>query len=313
MIPHPHPRPQTIIVLYSSLIGVVLILGFPLTIALDLSQRNLVDIPPDISPEGTTLDLSGNMLTIIKAGAFSRLTNLTELRLVKNLIHTVEPGAFDGLLRLEFLHLGENKLEFIPDFSLLPMIKFLTLGLNPLHSMDLKNEENLREAVYLEELNIQWTWRNYFPPFPYLQNMKRLSLVGNHMRNTPLLLFQRMPNLEKIWMNYNKLSSIPISQDFTGNITSLWFAHNRIYHIPDLSSFPSLRQIDLSYNYIYAVPGASLSTIISGTLVLEGNPVLCARELCWLKIGSTTMTVKATCSNGRSWTELNQEVICEGL
>ena len=106
MTPHPHPRPQTIIVSYSSLIGVVMILGFPLTLALDLSQRNLVDIPLDICPEETTLDLSGNMLTIIKAGAFSRLTNLTELRLVKNLIHTVEPGAFDGLSRLEFLHLG---------------------------------------------------------------------------------------------------------------------------------------------------------------------------------------------------------------
>ena len=305
---------RNMIALNSSVIQSVLFLGFlPLTLALDLSRRNLADIPPDIHTESTRLDLSRNKLTNITAGAFSRLKNLTTLWLFSNQIYTIEPGAFDGPSRLEYLHIGINKLELVPDVSALPMLKGLNLGGNPLHSLEIRNEENLKDSVYLEELNVGWTWRKYFPPFPYLQKMKRFNLVGNSMRKIPLQLFQRMPNLEKIWLNYNRLSSIPMSQKFTGKVTSMWFAHNWIYHIPDLSNFPSLRYLDLSFNYINAVPEVSLSTMIGGTVLLEGNPVLCVRELCWLKTGGTSIIVRATCSNGRSWTELDKDIICEGL
>ena len=300
------------IAFYSSLITLELLLAFPLTFALDLSGRNLMDIPTDINPEETNLDLSKNMLTTIKAGAFSSLKNLTSLWLYSNQINTVESGAFDGLSRLELLHIGGNKLDFVPDMALLPKLKTLVLISNPLSSTELRNE-NFRDVVYLEVLNIAWTLRIYFPPFPHLQNMKRLSLVGNQMRNTPPQLFRSMPNLEAIWLHHNRLSSIPISQSFTGQIRTLGCAHNRIYHIPDLSSFPRLRQLDLSFNYISAVPEVSLSTMIGGSVLLEGNPVQCVPELCWLRTDGTSIRIRVTCLDGRSWTELHKDVICEGL
>ena len=174
---------RNVIALNSSLIQSVLFLGvLPLTLALDLSRRNLADMPPDIPAEETRLDLSRNMLTTIRTGAFSRLKNLTTLWLFNNQIYTIEPGAFDGPSRLEYLHIGSNKLEFVPDVPALPILNGLILRGNPLHSMEIRNEENLKDSVYLEELNFGWTWRKYFPPFPFLQNMKRFNLVGNSMR-----------------------------------------------------------------------------------------------------------------------------------
>ena len=60
------------------------------------------------------------------------MQNLTKLWLDYNQISTIESGAFSGIPNLEMLSLSRNKLERIPDLSLLPMLIEIHILKNPL-------------------------------------------------------------------------------------------------------------------------------------------------------------------------------------
>ena len=89
--------------------------------------------------------------------------------------------------------------------------------------------------------------------------------------------------------------------------------NNRIYTIPDLSGYESLKTLDLSYNYISAVPEGSLSMIASGTVKLNNNPIPCINELCWLTTVDPSFTITATCPDDMNWEDMDPDILCEGM
>ena len=82
--------------------------------------------------ESEWLDLHGNQLSSIESGAFSGLTNLTELYLDDNQISSIESGAFSGLTNLEVLDLEHNQISSIESgaFSGLTNLRELNLSDN---------------------------------------------------------------------------------------------------------------------------------------------------------------------------------------
>jgi Leucine-rich repeat (LRR) protein len=58
------------------------------------------------------------------------LENLRELILDKNKIKSVGETSFSGLVRLQELHMEENRLRDLTNFSALPNLQRLYLGLN---------------------------------------------------------------------------------------------------------------------------------------------------------------------------------------
>ena len=63
-------------------------------------------------PVGTTKTfILGNNITRLRAGAFSGLSKLRNMRLVKNNIRLIDEGAFQGLNFLDILHLSEESLS----------------------------------------------------------------------------------------------------------------------------------------------------------------------------------------------------------
>ena len=298
---------------YFSITRLTFCLGFHLiSSALDLSQRNLDDVPSDLPSNDTTLDLSRNKLTVIQTDAFAKMQNLTKLWLDYNQISTIEAGAFSGIPNLEMLSLSRNKLERIPDLSLLPMLIEIHILKNPLGLIGTGYFHMLGNLTYLRRLYIGWAPINFFPYFSFLPNMDMLNIRGNKLRKLSPLLFKDITNLDSLRIGYNELSSFPEPRYLSKQMRSLDVEHNRIYHIPDMSNYPNLTQLDVSYNYISAVPETSVIHMTGGKLVLEGNPIPCVSELCWLVTSGTDVTVEFTCPDGRSWRVLDREIICEG-
>ncbi len=71
--------------------------------ACTLANTGLVTVPTSMGPYAacTSLDLSGNWIVRLPAGAFTGLTALTALHLQDNAIAVVEAGAFTGLPALQ--------------------------------------------------------------------------------------------------------------------------------------------------------------------------------------------------------------------
>ena len=88
---------------------------------------------------------------------------------------------------------------------------------------------------------------------------------------------------------------------------------NMIFTIPDLSQYKCLKTLDLSENYISAVPEGSLSMIAGGTVKLNDNPIHCVTQLCWLVNSDPSFTITATCPDGTSWDDIDPDILCEGM
>ena len=73
----------------------------------------LTEVPTNNSAEANEVALSHNKITSIKAGAFSHLTNCTDLMLSFNKLSRIKRDMFQGLKSLKRLRLSHNKIFHI--------------------------------------------------------------------------------------------------------------------------------------------------------------------------------------------------------
>ena len=225
--------------------------------ALVMSNSNLSRIPSGIPPGESCLDLSRNRLTMLRRHELLSMTNLRVLILMGNQIASVEDGAFVGLSKLETLWLSWNKLTSVPDISPLPSLRSLALSVNPIKTIESHDFDTLTS---LNELFFAWTKVSYPPPLPFCPNMTKLDLSGYSykVKHYPHGFFTRLPRLKNLKIVSNKLSSFPEFGDCKAKLIVLNMRKNRIYTIPGLSGYESLKTLDLSDNYISAVSEGSL-------------------------------------------------------
>ena len=279
---------------------------------IDLSNRNLDEVPANIPPAETEVFLQENKISIIRANAFVTLTELKNLQLLDNDIETIEPGAFNGLAKLTNLNLVRNKLTHFLDISILSGLSALHdlhLGANMLRRFD---TTQLGVLGNLDYIGLDWIFPKKITPFPNMPKLRNINFRGNGMVAFSSDILKKLSGLEILRFGYNKFSSLPKLGGVEEHITELELMRNRFLHIPDLSKHTNLVKLDLADNYITLVPEESLSHLKSGTVNLEGNPVICVSELCWLVSGSWPFAVQLTCPDGTPWAEVDQTAICEG-
>ena len=289
----------------------ITILGY--AYGIDLRNRDLSDIPSYIPANETNVILFSNRINIIRKNAFVNLTELRILVLDRNDIETIEPGGFSGLGKLRTLRLGSNKLTIFPSKSvfegLLSLI-YLSLLRNRFKVVDTRQLETLSN---LQSVILSWISPTEIIAFPTMPKVEFINFQKNNMEQFSHEILKRLSGLRKIWFGYNKLALLPKLGGVEDQIRVLDLKANRFLHVPDLSKYANLAILDLSENYITLVPEQSLSYIQSGTVNLEGNPVTCVSELCWLVSGSWPFEVRLTCPDGTPWSDANQTVICEGM
>ena len=279
------------------------------TSGIDLSRREITEVPTDIPENEIRLDLSFNKLVMLHRDTFIQLHNLTKLYLQNNKIAIVQYDAFRGLNKLNDLRLDHNNLSVIPDISGLSTLTRLFLSYNK--RIQFSNATMFKSMSKLNLLRVEYIGASNVPHFPVL-NVKHLFLGRNKIDVLEPQSFKALKSLLRLDLRHNLLRSLPNLGGIAKNIRFLNLSSNRFYLFPDVSAYSSLQILDLSGNSITLVPEASLAHMQVVEVNLAGNPIVCVTELCWLVSKQWPFTLSATCPGGTPLVNMGQDVICQG-
>jgi hypothetical protein len=151
-----------------------------------------------------SLDLRSNQISRIESGAFSGLTNLTELVLNGNRLSSIELGAFSGLANLTTLALNHNQLSNIEAgvFNKLTNLEQLYLDDNQISSIEPGDFDGL---PYLKVLGLNHNQISSIEPgdFSGLANLRRLDLNSNVLLSIESGALSGLTNLTKLNLTQN--------------------------------------------------------------------------------------------------------------
>ncbi|XP_019639929.1 PREDICTED: protein slit-like [Branchiostoma belcheri] len=206
------------------------------------ARRELKDVPYNILPNTTVLDLGYNSIQNLSEADFSNLTSLVFLRLKNNSIGVLPAGIFSHHTRLlEVLDLAGNRIAHLPDgvFSNLTSLIQLLLNGNRIAS--------LPAGI-----------------FSQLTRLERLELSDNHIADLPDGVFSNLLSLLELNLINNSISSLP--SEIFSHLTRLEWLELSDNHIADLpggvfSNLTSLRLLHLTNNRISSLPGGIFSQL----------------------------------------------------
>ena len=188
----------------------------------------------------TSINLSGNL---IEKGLehfgniLYLLKNVKSLNFSRNNIRYF-PINLLTLPYLEELYLTRNLLSIFPARSVTNSTVTLTQSLLIL---DLSNNELLEFPVIIQ----------------FFKKLTFLNLSGNNINNIDCLINMRLENLEKFFIDNNKIYAIPQNALFRAipNVVSFTISNNYLTNIPtDLSLLLFLENVNFYGNYIKGIP-----------------------------------------------------------
>lgn len=202
-----------------------------------------MELPP-ISPDMTSLDLSGRKLTSLPAEV-TRLTNLTDLNLRGNQLTSV-PAEIMGLASLTSLNLSSNQLTSLPaEITRLTNLNSLYLSFNQLTRLPAEVTR--------------------------LTNLTLLDLSLNQLTSLPAEI-ARLTNLNSLNLSSNKLTSLPAEITFLSNLTILELSNNELTRVPaEITRLTNLTVLSLMGNQLTSVPTEITRLTNLGFLDLERN------------------------------------------
>ncbi|KAF5295553.1 hypothetical protein FQR65_LT10416 [Abscondita terminalis] len=145
----------------------------------------------------------------IQQGAFSRMTQLMEIHIVKNDLQTVTAGVFN-YLNIDTLALSNNKIRIIEGgaFSNMQNLKHLYLDGNLISNFQssvLMNYKNQLETLHLQSNSIKIIDRNTLKGF---DNLRELNLSNNKIDKIVNYSFEELLNLEILSLANNFLRDL---------------------------------------------------------------------------------------------------------
>ncbi|ELU06983.1 hypothetical protein CAPTEDRAFT_56271, partial [Capitella teleta] len=142
-------------------------------------------------------------------GAFSKYTQLTELRLTESRVRMVAEDAFTGTM-ISILSLGGNEIEDIPDLSeIASNLIELILANNKIRFIGVSF---FREMHKLKELRLDGNQLDQFPDMSELpaDNMlKSINIANNLIKNTEINALEGLHRLSNLDFSRNKITRIP--------------------------------------------------------------------------------------------------------
>ncbi|XP_026532161.1 biglycan [Notechis scutatus] len=203
------------------------------------SDLGLKQVPKEISPDTTLLDLQNNHITELRKDDFKGLFRLYALVLVNNKISKIHPKAFSPLIKLQKLYISKNNLVEIPPNlpnSLVELrihenkIKKIPKAVfNGLHNMnciadlpetltELHLDHNKIQAIELEDL-IRYS------------KIYRLGLGHNNIRMIENGSLAFLPILRELHLDNNKLSRVPPGLPDLKFLQVVYLHSNNITHV----------------------------------------------------------------------------------
>ncbi|MDE2664724.1 MAG: leucine-rich repeat protein [Acidobacteriota bacterium] len=220
----------------------------------------------------TSLIVSQSSISSLKAGDFSGLTQLINLKLDNNSLTSLPVGIFNGLSNLQELDLRSNSLSAVPAgiFSSLSALQFLSLTNNRLST--------LPAGI-----------------FSGLSNLIRVGLSSNSLTSLPASIFSGLSNLQTLYLGSNSLTSLPASIfSGLGNLERLHFSGNPLTSIPVtvFNGLDSLENLQMGAISLTSLPAGIFDDILD-TLGADSSVVGLSMDLslkATLSFASTTQT-----------------------
>jgi Leucine-rich repeat (LRR) protein len=242
---------------------------------LDLSSKNLTEIPPSVfkQTELKKLYLHNNKLTKIPI-EIGNLTNLNHLELFDNQLTNI-PTEIEKWTNLTYLGLGNNQLTNIPveienltnlttlnlhnnKFTKTPVeiwklisLTVLDLSDNQLASIP-ADIEKLSNLGYLNLSNIQLT--SIPPEIWQLTSLYNLKLFANQLTSVSGEI-ENLSNLAILHLDNNQLMNIPTEIGNLSNLVDLHLNANQLASIPpEIGNLTNLKNLDLDSNQLTSIP-----------------------------------------------------------
>jgi hypothetical protein len=143
----------------------------------NLTAQNLKEVPEDIPPNATGIDLSDNFIAKIHQSDFNdKFPDLFGVDLSDNLITEIEDGCFKGT-KLSAIFLTNNNLKKFPDFSEVgDSVAYVYLENNQIEAICEEDITSLNQSSLLILL-FQGN------PFVYLLDLSQLSVYHLNLTN----------------------------------------------------------------------------------------------------------------------------------
>jgi internalin A len=237
---------------------------------LDLSNKNLTEIPPEIAQLTSlrVLELSGNQISEIPE-ALAHLTSLQELNLSINQISEI-PEALAHLTSLQELNLSINQISEIPEaLAHITSLQGLDLSDNQIREIP----EALAHLTSLQFLDLTNNQISEIPEaLTYLTSLQFLDLTNNQIREIPEAL-AHITSLQILDLSDNQIREIPEALAQLTSLQYLYLYNNQIREIPEaLTHLVNLKRLVLENNPITNVPPEIIRQGWGKTIWDDGNP-----------------------------------------
>nr|QYZ87000.1 toll-like receptor 13 [Aquarana catesbeiana] len=187
-------------------------------------DRGLEHVPDHLPNTTSDLDISFNLIKVLKTADFSNVSHLQQLNVSNNHIHIIERGSFQMLTALEILNLNHNILMMLNNniFEGLQNVSTLLLSNNSIASilpMAFSSLENLKVLdLSYNPLQTLGSLRSVF-------QIKSLTVIGIANISLENFLSSDLENasnsLHTIDISKNPLASVSFNSDILKGLTSL--------------------------------------------------------------------------------------------
>ena len=211
-----------------------------------------------ILPSLRVIDLSDNVLTIVRTKLFRNSPKLTLIFLHNNNISYIESEAFVNMTSLRALDVSFNMLtnvnpcRWFDDFI---KIEYLLLGFNGITDVD-----GLQCMSHMKVLNLFANELSAIPPLRNCVNLELLDLGNNAIHNVSGEEFTPATRLSDIYLDVNEMMRLGVLSNSSA-IKRLYLDFNNLTYIPAFcfNGLKSLQTLNLTYNQVeyvgeYALP-----------------------------------------------------------
>ncbi|XP_068631782.1 chaoptin-like [Battus philenor] len=223
------------------------------------------------------LDVSRNHLTSLLPNMWFHLSNLNTLDISHNPIERITINSFKWLSNLSYLNIvGLNQLDVIYPDSFRPLISLRSLQLQTSPAINLSNLT--LSLPSLSKLVIYWTDEKMDRQLHGIdaKNIRYLEIKGTRLYNITDDAFQSFAENQEIFIKITETSITSLPNKFMKHLglipqLGLDLSYNKIENLNPAIFYPNFT----SWSHV-------ATKLLSGGLILTGNPLLCECELNWL-------------------------------
>ncbi|KAK2586412.1 hypothetical protein KPH14_010697 [Odynerus spinipes] len=224
--------------------------------------------------------------------SFSNLSSITEINLSRNMIVVLKKYAFENMRELTVINLDENRIAEINRDVFVSLPKLKTLYLNS-NNISIVHDKAFKHLTNLQELQLTGNQISVITreSFHGLRNLKRLDLRTNLISMIGDRSFVEMPELTELELDQNSIEYISEKAlDGMRNLKKLRLSENRLVSLePDfLSGAPGIYFLDLRDNNLKTMTFNNIKPIVTNLynstsyFYLDGNKLICDCNLAWI-------------------------------